>query len=63
MSDDLEHERNKAASSSPNHKGDAPKHAGGDQARKAQQWGGGNKGSKGPITEDDKRNQNSSAKT
>lgn len=36
---------------------------GGDQARKAQEWGGGSKGSKGPITQADKRNENSSAKS
>jgi hypothetical protein len=31
--------------------------------RKAEQWSGGSKGSKGGVTEDDKRNDNSSAKT
>jgi hypothetical protein len=30
----------------PNTKGDAPKHRGGDQSRKAQEWGGGNKAGK-----------------
>ncbi|OAP36702.1 hypothetical protein AU381_19685 [Sinorhizobium glycinis] len=40
-----------------------PGHVGGDQARKAQDWGGGSKGSKGPVTEKDKHNPNSSAKT
>ena len=44
-------------------KGDAPRRQGGDQARKAQQWGGGSKGSKGPVTSADKRNPNSSAKS
>lgn len=44
-------------------KGVNPDHAGGDQIRKAQEWGGGSKGSKGPITHADKRNQNSSAKS
>ena len=34
---------------------------GGDSARKAQEWGGGSKGSKGPVTADDKRNEQSSA--
>src|SRR5688572_9321014 len=43
-------------------KSKAPK-KGGDQARKAQEWGGGSKGSKGPITAADKRNQNSSARS
>ncbi len=36
---------------------------GGDHIRKAQEWGGGSKGAKGPITDADKRNENSSAKT
>ena len=36
---------------------------GGDSARKAQEWGGGSKGSKGPVTADDKRNEQSSAKS
>ena len=36
---------------------------GGDQVRKAQEWGGGSKTSKGPVTAADKRNQNSSAKS
>ncbi len=35
---------------------------GGDSARKARQWGGGSKGSKGPVTAADKNNENSSAK-
>jgi hypothetical protein len=54
--------RNKTKTASPNTKGDAPQHQGGD-GRKAQQWGGGNKAGKGPITEGDKRNENSSAKS
>jgi hypothetical protein len=36
---------------------------GGDSARKAQQWGGGSKASKGAITEADRRNENSTAKS
>jgi hypothetical protein len=44
-------------------KGDAPGHRGGDHVRKAQEWGGGSKGSKGPVTQSDKRNPNSSAKS
>jgi hypothetical protein len=40
-----------------------PGHVGGDEARKAQEWGGGSKASKGAVTKDDKRNPNSSAKT
>jgi len=31
--------------------------ASGDHVRKAQEWGGGSKGSKGPITSADKRNE------
>jgi hypothetical protein len=34
----------------------------GDNLRKAQQWGGGSKGSKGPVTAADRSNENSSAK-
>ena len=44
-------------------KGDVPPQEGGDHIRKAQEWGGGSKGSKGPVTSADKRNQNSSAKS
>ena len=40
-----------------------PATKGGDQARKAQEWGGGSKASKGPITEADRRNENSSQKS
>ncbi len=40
-----------------------PGRVGGDHARKAQEWGGGSKASKGPVTKDDKNNPNSSAKT
>jgi hypothetical protein len=36
---------------------------GGDAARKAQEWGGGSKGSKGPVTAADKHNEQSSAKS
>jgi hypothetical protein len=61
MADDLEHERNKATSGG--HEGTEPRHQGGDQPRKTQQWGGGSKASKGPVTEGDKNNPNSSAKT
>jgi hypothetical protein len=54
--------RNKAQSGSPQTKGNAPQHRGGDHARKAQKWGGGNKAGKGPITRADRQNENSSAK-
>jgi hypothetical protein len=36
---------------------------GGDDVRKAREWGGGSKGSKGGITAADRRNENSSAKS
>lgn len=36
---------------------------GGDAARKAQEWGGGSKGAKGPVTGADRRNENSSARS
>jgi len=62
MAASLQRARSKGQSASPNTKGNAPSHRGGD-ARKAQKWGGGNKAGKGPITRADKRNQNSSAKT
>jgi hypothetical protein len=62
MPDIDKHARNKAKSGSPNTEGNAPLHQGGDQVRKAQKWGGGNKASKGPITKEDRQNENSSAK-
>ena len=36
---------------------------GGDHIRKAQRWGGGSKGSKGPVTAADRANEQSSAKS
>ena len=36
---------------------------GGAAARNAQQWGGGSKGSNGPITQADRANEQSSAKS
>lgn len=36
---------------------------GGDHIRKAQEWGGGSKGAKGPVTAEDRRNEQSSAKS
>jgi hypothetical protein len=47
----------------PNTKGNAPQHQGGDAARKAQEWGGGNKAAKGLVTKADKQNENSSSKS
>ena len=55
--------RNKGESASSHTKGNAPQHRGGDAARKAQRWDGGNKAGKGPVTSADKRNENSSAKS
>jgi hypothetical protein len=63
MADSDQRSRNKGESASPNTKGNAPQHQGGDAARKAQQWGGGNKASKGPINKEDRSNENSSAKS
>jgi hypothetical protein len=61
MAEGLEHERNKAASSSK------PQQAvgknGGDHIRQAQKSGGGSQGSKGPVTAADKHNENSAAKS
>jgi hypothetical protein len=54
-------ERNEERSKNTN--GNAPSHQGGDSARKAQRWAGGNKAAKGPVAEDDKQNENSSAKS
>ncbi len=44
-------------------KGTSPEHKGGDQARKAQEWGGGSKAAKGPVTKSDRRNPDSSQKS
>lgn len=63
MNERTDRARNKGESASPNTKGDAPQHRGGDAARKAQEWGGGNKAGKGPITREDRQNENSSAKS
>ena len=40
-----------------------PDQVGGDHVRKAQEWSGGSKASKGAVTPADKRNQNSSSKS
>ena len=56
-------ERDKGERASTNTKGNAPQHQGGDAARKAREWGGGNKAAKGPITKRDKANENSSTKS
>lgn len=56
-----EHDRNKTASGSA--KSTTPDKQGGDQARKAQEWSGGSKASKGPITQADRSNPNSSQKS
>ena len=36
---------------------------GGDPVQRAQQWGGGSKGSKGKVTAEDRANEQSSAKS
>jgi hypothetical protein len=41
----------------------SPSEKGGDQARKAQKWGGGSKAARGAITQADRRNENSSQKS
>ncbi|WP_137391489.1 hypothetical protein [Rhodoligotrophos defluvii] len=58
--DEKTHRSHKPASGSDKSSGPAK---GGDHARKAQEWGGGSKASKGPVTTADKRNENSSAKS
>jgi hypothetical protein len=63
MVENDERARNKSESGSPHTEGNAPQHRGGDAARKAQEWGGGNKAGKGPITKEDRQNENSSAKS
>jgi hypothetical protein len=58
-----ERAKNKGDSASPHTKGNAAQHRGGDAARKAQEWGGGTKAGKGPITPEDRKNENSSARS
>lgn len=60
MADQKERVSGKPASGSA--KSSAPP-KGGDQARKAQSWGGGSKASKGAVTPADKANEKSSAKS
>ncbi|MEK0084159.1 hypothetical protein [Benzoatithermus flavus] len=59
MANDTEHQRNKAASGS---KQSTPS-GGGDAVQSAQEWGGGSKGSKGPVTQDDESNPSSRARS
>lgn len=54
------HQSGKGESGTP---GRHPKTEEGDQVRKAREWGGGSKASKGPVTRSDKHNENSSAKS
>jgi hypothetical protein len=61
MTSRKEHQANKSTSGSA--KASSPDKKGGDQGRKAQEWGGGSKASKGPITASDRKNQNSSQKS
>ena len=52
---------NKRASGSD--KPTPPDKKGGNPVQNAEKWGGGSKGSKGPVTRADKQNENSSAKS
>lgn len=36
---------------------------GGDPVQQAREWGGGSKGSKGPVTAEDRRNEQSSSRS
>ena len=36
---------------------------GGDPTQRAQEWGGGSKGAKGPVTAEDRANEQSSARS
>ncbi|MER8456510.1 hypothetical protein [Mesorhizobium sp. M0965] len=56
-----EQDLNKAESGTA--KRSSPEQKGGDQARKAQEWGGGSKAAKGPITHSNHRNPNSSQRS
>ncbi|MER8396272.1 hypothetical protein NKH10_31390 [Mesorhizobium sp. M1340] len=56
-----EKDLNKAESGTA--KRSSPEQKGGDQARKAQEWGGGSKAAKGPITDSNNRNPNSSQRS
>jgi hypothetical protein len=58
-----EHNQARNQGEARNTQGNAPSHQGGDAARKAQEWGGGNKAGKGPVTQTDRQNENSSAKS
>jgi len=57
---DERHAANKAKSGS---KSKPKEWKGGDAVQQAQEWGGGSKASKGPMTPADRRNPNSSSKT
>ena len=58
LTEQEDHLRRKAVSGSKSRPNDRE---GGDIVQQAQEWGGGSKGSKGPVTAKDKHNQNSSA--
>jgi len=60
MTEDEDHLRRKAVSGSKSRPNDRD---GGDHIRQAQEWNGGSKGRKGPITPKDKQNPNSSVKS
>ena len=63
MPDKPDTKHDPVASGSPNVPEHRPDHKGGDPVQNAEHWGGGSKGSKGPITPADKHNPNSSAKS
>lgn len=58
MTDDIQVSTKPAGGSA---KSKEPK-GGGDPVQQAQQWGGGSKGSRGDVTAEDRRNEQSSAK-
>jgi hypothetical protein len=62
MADDIERTRNKGESST-RQRGNETAHKGGDHIRRAKEWGGGSQGSKGKVTREDKRDENSAAKS
>ncbi|WP_027998205.1 hypothetical protein [Sinorhizobium arboris] len=56
-------DRAKTKGESGTAKKNQPGKVGGDESRKAQEWGGGTKAAKGDVSRKDKRNPNSSAKS
>jgi hypothetical protein len=62
MADDIERARNKGESSTKQ-RGNETAHKGGDHIRQAKEWGGGSQASKGNVNREDKKNENSAAKS